>query len=83
LAKFPHFKQYDHKDCGPACLKIVAKNYKKNISLNSLRELSETTRAGSNLQKLSSAADNIGLRSLGVKINLRKLREVPVPCILH
>lgn len=83
MAKFPHFKQYDHKDCGPACLKIVAKNYKKNISLNSLRELSETTRAGSNLQKLSSAADNIGLRSLGVKINLRKLREVPVPCILH
>lgn len=42
MRKFPHYKQYDGKDCGPTCLKIIAKHYDKSISLSSLREFSET-----------------------------------------
>ncbi len=48
-----------------------------------LRELSETTREGSNLLTLSDAAESIGFRSLGIKISLEKLEEAPLPCILH
>lgn len=83
MAKFPHYKQPDHKDCGPTCLKIIAKHFGKDISLRVLRDLSETTRAGSNLQNLSDATESIGFRSLGVKINLKKLKEAPLPCIVH
>jgi ATP-binding cassette subfamily B protein len=80
---FPHYKQRDHKDCGPTCLKIIAKYYKKTIHLAQLRELSETTREGSSLLGLSEAAENLGFRSLGIKVDLDKLSEAPLPCILH
>ncbi len=48
-----------------------------------LRSMSETTRVGSSLLGLSNAAENIGFRSLGVKITWEQLQEVPLPCILH
>lgn len=80
---FPHYKQPDNKDCGPTCLKIIAKHYKKTLPLQQIRNLSETVRSGSNLLSLSNAAEKIGFRSLGVKVSLDKLQEVPLPCILH
>ncbi|WP_417784557.1 peptidase domain-containing ABC transporter [Tenacibaculum sp.] len=81
--KFPFYKQYDHKDCGPTCLKIVSKFYGKLISINHLRKLSETTRQGSNLLAISEAAETIGFRTLGAKISLNELSQAPLPCILH
>jgi ABC-type bacteriocin/lantibiotic exporter with double-glycine peptidase domain len=83
MPNFPHYHQPDSKDCGPTCLKIVAKYYGKSLSLPLLRQLSETTREGSNLLTLSEAAESIGFRTLGVKISLEKLLEAPLPCILH
>jgi len=59
---FPKHKQLDTKDCGPACLKIVSKHFGKVISIQKLRELSETTRTGSNLQGLANAAETIGIK---------------------
>ncbi len=81
--KFPFYEQVDTKDCGPTCLKIIAKHYKKTISIQQLRTASETTRSGTSLLGLSEASEKIGLRSLGVKVSLLRLLEVPVPCILH
>ena len=83
MKKFPHFKQPDFKDCGPTCLKIIAKYYQKSISLQELRGISETTREGSNLLGLSSASEKIGFRSIGVRLTLNSLLEAPLPCILH
>ena len=80
---FPHFPQPDSKDCGPTCLKIIAKHYGKTLNIQTLRSLSETTREGSNLLTLSEAAEKIGFRTLGVKLALEKLLEAPLPCILH
>ncbi|MBM6499857.1 peptidase domain-containing ABC transporter [Flavobacterium macrobrachii] len=81
--KFPHYKQADAKDCGPTCLKIIAKHYGKNLNIQQLRSLSETTREGSNLLNLSEAAEQIGFRTLGVKLSFEKVNEAPLPCILH
>ena len=83
MKKFPNYKQADSKDCGPTCLKIVGKHYGKNINIQQLRDFSETTREGSNLLFLSDAAEKIGFRTLGVKLNLERLNEAPLPCILH
>lgn len=80
---FPHYKQPDKKDCGPTCLKIIAKHYGKLLNIQKLRELSETSREGSNLLFLSEAAEKIGFRTIGVKLNINKLEEAPLPCILH
>ncbi|WP_395045374.1 peptidase domain-containing ABC transporter [Flavobacterium sp.] len=81
--KFPHYNQPDSKDCGPTCLKIIAKHYGKTLNIQTLRTYSETTREGSNLLNVSDAAEKIGFRSLGVKLSLQKLHEAPLPCILH
>ncbi|WP_130735711.1 peptidase domain-containing ABC transporter [Flavobacterium sp. J27] len=83
MRKFPYYIQTESKDCGPTCLKIIAKYNGKVLNTQMLRELSETTREGSNLLTLSDAAENIGFRSLGIKISLEKLAEAPLPCILH
>ncbi|WP_282043938.1 peptidase domain-containing ABC transporter [Winogradskyella flava] len=83
MKKFPHYKQAEQKDCGPTCLKIIAKHYKKTIAIQKLRAVSETTREGSSLLGLSEASEDIGLRTLGVKLTLQSLSEAPLPCILH
>ena len=80
---FSHYKQVDSKDCGPTCLKIIAKYYGKTLQIQSLRDFSETTRSGSNLLLLSDAAEKIGFKTLGVKLSLNRLDEVSLPCILH
>lgn len=84
MKKFPFYKQPDTKDCGPTCLRIISKYYGKSISLQQIRNLSETTREGSSLLGLSDAAENLGFRSMGVQIDFNTLtEEVPFPCILH
>ena len=80
---FPHYHQTEAKDCGPTCLKIVAKHYGKTINTQVLRNYAETTREGSNLLALSDAAEKIGFRTLGAKLSAKKLQEAPLPCILH
>lgn len=81
---FLFYKQPDNKDCGPTCLRMLAKHYGRSISLQKLRQLSETTREGTSLKNIADTAEKIGFRSLGVKISLEKLKQdAPLPCILH
>ena len=82
--KFPFYKQPDMMDCGATCLRMVSKYYGRSISLPKLRNLSETTREGASLKNIASAAEKIGFRTLGVKIDFDKLSEdAPLPCIVH
>ena len=67
--KFPFYKQPDSKDCGPTCLRIIAKHYGKLISLKEIREISETTREGSSMLKLSDAAEAMGFKKIGAKLD--------------
>lgn len=83
MKKFPNYRQAETKDCGPTCLKIIAKFYGKILDIQELRDCSETTRDGSNLLMLSDAAEKIGFRTIGIKRSFQKLEEVPLPCILH
>ncbi|WP_262707975.1 cysteine peptidase family C39 domain-containing protein [Gelidibacter gilvus] len=55
----------------PTCLRIAAKYFGKLITLQEIRDLSETTREGS-LLKLSDAAESIGFKTIGVKIDFQK-----------
>lgn len=84
MKKFPFYKQPDAMNCGPSCLRIIAKYYGRPISLEKLQKLSETTREGSNLQNIADASEKIGFRTLGVKVDFKKLKEdAPLPCIVH
>jgi len=80
---FPNFKQHDQMDCGPTCIRIIAKFYGKNIGINKLRNLCEINREGVSLLGISNAANKIGLKSKGVKISINQLKLIKLPCILH
>ena len=38
IRKYPIYYQLDEMDCGPSCLRIIAKYYGKRISLQYLRK---------------------------------------------
>lgn len=84
INSFPHYLQYDAMDCGPTCLRMIAKYYGKTYSLQTLREHSFITREGVSMLGISDAAEFIGFRTSGVRISLQQLVEdMPLPCILH
>ena len=70
MSTFPHYRQPDSKDCGPTCLRIVAKYYGKNIPLQQLRTLSETVREGSSMLGLSEAAEKIQYFLFAISLDL-------------
>lgn len=58
-------------DCGPTCLKIIAKHYGKNYSLDELRQKSFITRQGVSLLGISDAAESIGFKTIGGQLNFQ------------
>ncbi len=84
LKSFPCYHQLDSMDCGPTCLRIIAKYYGKNFSLQKLRDKCFATRNGVSLLGISDAAESIGFRTQGVKITFSQLvNELPLPAIIH
>ena len=81
---FPHYTQLDSVDCGPSCLRMIAKYYGRSYTLQTLRDKSFITREGVSMLGISDAAESIGMHTQGVKITLEQLvKDVPLPCILH
>lgn len=82
--KFPFYTQLDVMDCGPACLRMIAKFYGRHYSLQTLRDRSFITREGVSMLGISDAAESVGMRTAGIKISTEKLvEEAILPCILH
>ncbi|MCB0703765.1 MAG: peptidase domain-containing ABC transporter [Saprospiraceae bacterium] len=83
---FPLYRQLDARDCGPACLRMVAAWYGKDFPLAELRDLAGVDREGVSVEGLIGAARSIQLESLPVQLALRDdpgLLDAPLPCILH
>lgn len=70
-------------DCGPTCLRMVAKHYGKHYTADTLRYMTGFSKAGVSLLGISDTAEKIGFRTRGVKISTAQLAEIPVPAILH
>ncbi len=71
-------------DCGPSCLRMVAKFYGKTYSLQDIRNRCHISREGVSMSDLCDAAESIGLKATGVKVSWNQLKaEVPIPCIVH
>ncbi len=83
MKNFSFYSQLESKDCGPACLRMVSKHYGEEVSLQRLRDISETNRNGTNLHFLSQAAEELGYNSLVVKLSLAEIKKAPLPMILH
>ncbi|WP_165026676.1 peptidase domain-containing ABC transporter [Dysgonomonas sp. ZJ279] len=84
IKNFPSYRQLDSMDCGPTCLRMIAKYYGRSFSVQYLREKSFITREGVSMLGISDAAEAIGFRTNGIKTTFDQLvNEKPFPCVLH
>ncbi|MEM1319338.1 MAG: peptidase domain-containing ABC transporter [Bacteroidota bacterium] len=82
--RYPVYLQHDTKDCGPTCVRMIAKYYGRNYSLQTLRDLTKINRDVVNLLGVSEAAEGLGFKTVGARINAEVLKnKAPLPCIVH
>jgi len=63
MATFKTYRQYDQMDCGPTCLRIIARHYGRSYTMETLRRKSGINREGVSLLGISEAAERIGFRT--------------------
>lgn len=83
MKRFPVYAQLDRMDCGPTCVRMIAKYYGRTYSLQTLREKCFISRSGVSLLGISDAAESIGFRTSGVQITFEQLGEIVLPAILY
>lgn len=81
---FPFIKQFDAKDCGPACLCMIAKYYGKSYTQEYLRKLMFIGRDGVSLLGITKAAEKLGFKTVGGRFTFDRVAEKALfPCIAH
>ena len=82
---FPFYPQYDMMDCGSACLRMIAKWYGAEYSIQTLREMSYTNREGVSLNGIKVAAESMGFRAYGIRITIEVFasRFISTTCVLN
>ena len=71
-------------DCGPICLKMVARHYGRNFALETLRKKAQIGKEGVNLLGISEAAESIWFRARAVQLDYNALsKQALLPAILH
>ncbi len=90
MTPFAPYIQLDQMDCGPTCLRMIAKHHGKAYSSKYLRERCYIDKTGVSLSGISEAAESIGMRSLAVQIPFQSnasdepsLTDAPLPLIVH
>lgn len=84
MKRFPYCIQNDSMDCGPTCLKIIAKFYSKRFSLEQLRNQSYITPIGTSLRGLIRSAEFIGFETQCLQVPFDiLLSNIQLPCIIH
>lgn len=84
IRNFPHYQQLDEMDCGSTSLRMIAKYYGREYSVEMLRQHCHITRNGVSMLGISEAAEYLGFRTLGVRITMEQLaNDATLPCILH
>src|SRR2546423_3526036 len=82
MRRFPVIRQLDQQDCGPTCLRIVARHYGRDLPADVAREKCNVGRAGSSVQSIAGAAEAFGYKALPVRMTFDDLRrDAPLPCI--
>lgn len=75
--------QKDLTDCGVGCLQSLVRYYDGDISLETLREKSGTSKTGTTLLGLFQCAQAIGFDAEGCEADVNALIEHGEPVILH
>lgn len=82
-------KQHDEKDCGAACLAMIASEYKMQYPLQKYRELTKSDKMGTNIYGLIEGGKKLGLAPEALNGNINDLleeiknKEILEPFIAH
>lgn len=82
-------KQHDERDCGAACLSMIANYYGLKHPISKYRELTKTDRNGANLYGMVDAAQKIGLDAEALSGDINELLdginngEINFPFVAH
>ncbi len=69
--------------CGVACLCMVAHQFRKHCSLDSVSKICHATSEGVSFKSISDAAKELSLTSVAAKVGVSQLNGMPLPAILH
>jgi ATP-binding cassette subfamily B protein len=84
MPSFPFYQQLDAMDCGPTCLRMVARHYGKHYALQTLRDKAQINVEGVSMLGIAKAAESIGMQTMGVSLSWERLQtEAPLPVIVH
>lgn len=87
--RYPHIMQHDERDCGPACLSMIAFFYGLKLPLGKVRELVQTDSAGTTIYGMLSGAKKIGLYAEAEQGSFEELKDeikkkhIVCPLIAH
>lgn len=82
-AKVPVVMQMEVVECGAASLAMILAYFGKWMPLEQVRTDCGVSRDGSKAKNILRAARNYGLQADGYRLGLDKLRQAPMPCIIH
>lgn len=83
MKRFSLFQQHDTMQCGIACLQMICKYFKKELSIEILSQCCFATVEGVSLKSINDAAISLGFHTMGGYVKLPELQRAPLPCILH
>ena len=84
--KYQVVTQHSEEDCGAACLASIAKHYRRNFTLNHIREAVGTGQLGTTLLGLRRGAEALGFNARSVRASkeiLDRMNQAPLPAIIH
>lgn len=79
----PLIHQTESSECGLACLAMICGHYDKNIDLITLRRQFNLSARGTTLLGLTGIAEQLGLSTRPLSLNLDEIKSLKMPCILH
>ncbi|MBU9814928.1 peptidase domain-containing ABC transporter [Rahnella sp. C60] len=81
--RVPLVHQTESSECGLACLAMLCGHYGMNIDLIALRQQFNLSARGTTLSGLTGMAEQLGLSSRPLSLDMEDLGALKLPCILH
>ncbi|EEZ9667942.1 peptidase domain-containing ABC transporter [Escherichia coli] len=81
--RVPVIHQTETAECGLACLAMICGHFGKNIDLISLRRKFNLSARGATLAGINGIAEQLGMATRALSLELDELRVLKTPCILH
>ena len=83
IKRFQLIEQAEEMDCGAACLAMICKHNKINMSVGKLREMANVTTEGATMDSLARVGETLHFHTKGVRASFGSLKSFNLPFIAH